>query len=206
MTDDVGVERPLRESDLDPDPHRQLERWLAEAIDSSEQLANAMNLATATADGAPSARMVLLEALDADGFVFQTNTESPKARDLAANPRAALTFFWPIQLRQVRASGRVELLPRSVVDRFFAATPQPLQVMLRACRQSQIIPDRATLEQSYAAALRSGQSGAPSDWGAYRLRAETIEFWQGRTNRLQDRLRYTRGADGQPWRIERLVP
>jgi pyridoxamine 5'-phosphate oxidase len=207
MTDElVGVERPLLEADLEPEPHRQFERWLAEAIDSGERLANAMNLATATADGAPSARMVLLEAVDPDGFVFQTNTESPKARDLAVNPRAALTFFWPILLRQVRVSGHVERLPRSVVERFFAATPRPLQVMLWACRQSEVIPDRATLEQSYAAALQSDPAGVPTDWDAYRLRAETIEFWQGRTNQLQDRLRYTRAADSSGWRIERLVP
>jgi pyridoxamine 5'-phosphate oxidase len=200
------TELALLEKDLDADPHRQLERWLAEASRSGERMANAMNLATATADGMPSARMVLLEALDADGFVFQTNTDSPKARDLAANPRAAATFFWPILLRQVRVSGSVELLPRSVVERFFASTPTPLQVMLRACRQSAVIADRAALERSYAEALASRDQSVPSDWGAYRLHATAIEFWQGRENRLQDRLRYTRRPDGTTWRIERLVP
>ncbi|HEY1297874.1 MAG TPA: pyridoxamine 5'-phosphate oxidase [Chloroflexota bacterium] len=197
-------ELALLETDLDPDPHRQFERWLADALGSGERMANAMNLSTVGADGTPSARMVLFEVLDADGFVFQTNTESPKARDLAANPRAALTFFWPILLRQVRVTGTVELLPRSVVAAFFAATPAPLQVMLRACRQSQVIADRAALEQSYASALASGDDSLPDDWGAYRLRASTIEFWQGRENRLQDRLRYTRASPG--WRVERLVP
>jgi len=205
VTDEgVTVERPLLEDDLDADPRRQFELWLAEAWDSGERMANAMALATVAADGTPSARMVLLEAIDADGFVFQTNTDSPKARDLDANPRAALTFFWSILLRQVRVSGTVELLPRSVVEGFFAATPEPLQVMLRACRQSQPIPDRAALEKAYADALRSGDTRVPDDWGAYRLRVEQIEFWQGRENRLQDRLRYTRAGAG--WHIERLVP
>jgi pyridoxamine 5'-phosphate oxidase len=197
-------ELALLESDLDADPHRQFERWLSDAVDSGERMANAMILATAASDGTPSARMVLLERVDADGFVFQTNTESPKARDLAANPRAALAFFWPILLRQVRISGRVELLPRSVVAAFFAATPLPLQAMLRACRQSQVIADREALERSYASALASRDDSVPEDWGAYALRVDTIEFWQGRANRLQDRLRYTRAPQG--WRIERLVP
>jgi pyridoxamine 5'-phosphate oxidase len=197
-------ELALLETDLDPDPRRQFERWLAEAADSGERMAHAMNLATVSADGTPSARMVLLEAVDAEGFVFQTNTDSPKARDLVANPRAALTFFWPILLRQVRVTGTVEVLPRPVVSAFFAATPRPLQVMLWACRQSQVIADRAALEHSYAEALAVDAEGVPQDWGAYRLRVAAIEFWQGRQNRLQDRLRYTRASHG--WRIERLVP
>src|SRR5262252_3592985 len=149
-------ELALLETDLDPYPHGQFERWLADAMGSGERMANAMNLSTVAADGTPSARMVLLEIVDGDGFVFQTNTESPKARDLAANPRAALTFFWPILLRQVRVAGTVERLPRSVVAALFAATPSPLQVMLRACRQSQVIADRGALERSYADALTSG--------------------------------------------------
>src|SRR5262245_57292168 len=106
-------ELALLEEDLDPEPHRQFERWFAEAAASGEPMPHAMALATVDADGAPSARMVLLEALDERGFVFQTNTESPKARDLAANPRAALTFFWPVLLRQVRVRGTVSDLPRS---------------------------------------------------------------------------------------------
>jgi pyridoxamine 5'-phosphate oxidase len=148
--------------------------------------------------------MVLLEGVDAEGFVFQTNTDSPKARDLAANPQAALTFFWPVLLRQVRVRGTVSRLPRSVVEEFYARAPAGIQVMLRACRQSQVIADRATLERNYAEALASTETSVPSDWGAYRLRAESIEFWQGRENQLQDRLRYTH--EGMTWRIERLVP
>jgi pyridoxamine 5'-phosphate oxidase len=198
----------LLEQDLDPEPHRQFERWLAEAVASGEPMAHAMALATVDGDGAPSSRMVLLEALDGNGFVFQTNTDSPKARDLAANPRAALTFFWPILLRQVRVRGTVCDVPRSVVEGFFARIPPGIQVMLRACRQSTVIPDRGTLERNYADALASGDTRVPSDWAAFRLRAESIEFWQGRENQLQDRLRYTRASDGvgAAWRIERLVP
>jgi pyridoxamine 5'-phosphate oxidase len=198
-------ELALLEGDLDAEPLRQFERWLAEANASGEPMPHAMALATVDADGAPSARMVLLEAIDVAGFVFQTNTESPKAHDLAANPRAALTFFWPIRLRQVRVRGIVSLLPRSVVETFFAATPIGIQVMLRACRQSTVIPDRATLEHNYAETLVSGDTRIPEDWGAYRLQPQSIEFWQGRENQLQDRLRYTR-VSGGTWRIERLVP
>jgi pyridoxamine 5'-phosphate oxidase len=199
-------ERALLEQDLDAEPHRQFEHWLAEAAASGEPMAHAMVLATVDADGSPSARMLLLEGIDQDGFVFQTNTESPKARDLAANPRAALTFFWPLLLRQVRVRGTVSGLPRSVVETFFAETPSGIQVMLRACRQSTVIPDRATLERNYAEALTSGDTRVPDDWGAYRLRAESIEFWQGREHQLQDRLRYSRAGDGRTWRVERLVP
>jgi pyridoxamine 5'-phosphate oxidase len=199
-------ELALLEDDLDPEPHRQFERWLAEAVASGEPMAHAMALATVDPDGSPSSRMVLLEAVDGEGFVLQTNTESPKAHDLAANPRAALTFFWPILLRQVRVRGTVSGLPRSVVEKFFARTPLGIQVMLRACRQSTVVPDRSTLERNYADALAAGDMRVPSDWGAFRLRVESIEFWQGRENQLQDRLRYTRAADGTAWRIERLVP
>ncbi len=196
----------LLEDDLDPEPHRQFERWLAEAVASGEPMPRAMALATVDADGSPTSRMVLLEAVDGEGFVFQTNSASPKACDLAANPRAALTFFWPILLRQVRVRGTVSGLPRSVVEEFFARTPLGIQVMLRACRQSTVVPDRATLERNYADALASGDTQVPADWGAFCLRVESIEFWQGRENQLQDRLRYTRASDGTAWRIERLVP
>jgi pyridoxamine 5'-phosphate oxidase len=199
-------ELALLERDLDAEPHRQFGRWFAEAKASGEPMAHAMALATVDADGSPSARMVLLEGVDVEGFVFQTNTESPKARDLAANPQAALTFFWPLLLRQVRVRGTVSLLPRSVVEKLFARTPAGIQVMLRACRQSTVIPNRAALERGYAEALTSADTRVPDDWGAYRLRTDSIEFWQGRANQLQDRLRYTRTTARTAWRIERLVP
>jgi len=149
--------------------------------------------------------MVLIEDVDERGFAFQTNLDSPKARDLIAVPYAAAAFFWPRLLRQVRVTGSVSALSRAEVAAYFDAAPQGIKAMLRACRQSQVIPDRAALERSFAEALASEDTGVPDDWGGYRLRVESIEFWQGRQNWLQDRLRYTRTPEGS-WRIERLVP
>lgn len=199
-------ERTLLESDLDPQPHRQFALWLREAVDAGEPMPRAMALATASGDGTPSVRMVLVEDVDERGFAFQTNTNSPKARDLAAVPRAAATFHWPRLLRQVRVSGPVVPLTRDEVAAYFAMAPAGIQTMLRACRQSEVIPDRAALERSFEQALASGAAGVPEDWGGYRLQVSWIEFWQGRNNWLQDRLRYTRLGDDVQWRIERLVP
>lgn len=174
-------------------------------MQAGESLANAMALATVDkARGVPSVRMVLLETLDKRGFVFQTNLESPKACELAGNPRAAATFFWPGLIRQVRVSGAVEELSRTEASRFFEAMPDPIQAMLRACRQSEVIADRPTLERDFAAALAQPERSLPDHWGGYRLVPEWIEFFQGREHWLQDRLRYRRTERG--WRIERLVP
>jgi pyridoxamine 5'-phosphate oxidase len=197
-------ERPLNESDLDPEPHRQFRIWLDEAAAAGEVMANAMALATVGTDGLPSLRMMLLEDFDERGFVIQTNLESPKAAALRATPAAALAFFWPQLVRQVRVTGSVEPLPRDEMAVYYTRTPSSVQAMLRACRQSQVIPDRATLERLYTESLQVPDPTLPDHWGGYRLRAATIEFWQGRENWLQDRLRYTRTDDG--WRIERLVP
>jgi pyridoxamine 5'-phosphate oxidase len=194
----------LSEHELDAEPHRQFATWLREAIDAGEPMANAMALATSDAAGLPAVRMVLFEDVDERGFTFQTNLESPKAQALAAVPRAAVVFFWPLLVRQVRVTGPVSVLGRDEVGAYFSASPSAIQTMIRACRQSTVIPDRAALEQAYALALGSGEEGVPAHWGGYRLHIETIEFWQGRQNWLQDRLRYTR--DGAAWRIERLVP
>jgi pyridoxamine 5'-phosphate oxidase len=149
--------------------------------------------------------MVLLERLDARGFVFQTNLESPKARDLASTPQAAVTFFWPSFIRQVRVSGAVEELSRTEAQSYFAPMPDEIQAMLRACRQSEVIADRATLERAFQEAVASRERSLPDYWGAYRLVPEWIEFFQGRQHWLQDRLRYTRLRD-EGWQIERLVP
>jgi pyridoxamine 5'-phosphate oxidase len=165
---------------------------------------NAMALATSSLDGTPSVRMVLLDDVDERGFVFQTNLESPKAADLTAQPRAALAFFWPRLLRQVRVTGRVSTLTREEATAYYAREPSAIQAMLRACHQSQVIASRAELEDAYAAALQAPGASIPAHWGGYRLYVSTIEFWQGRQNWLQDRLRYTRAASA--WRIERLVP
>jgi pyridoxamine 5'-phosphate oxidase len=202
----MSDERTLDEADLDPDPHRQFLVWLQQAIDAGELMPRAMALASTRPDGLPSVRMVLLEDVDQRGFAFQTNLESPKAQDLKALPFAAATFFWPTLVRQVRISGPVQPLSRDEVASYFSAAPPPIQAMLRACRvQTAVIADRAVLERSFAEALASPDTGLPDHWGGYRLQVATIEFWQGRQNWLQDRLRYTRIPDGS-WRIERLVP
>lgn len=197
-------ERTLSEDQLDPEPHRQFAAWLREAVAAGEPMPNAMALATCGADGAPAVRMVLFEDVDERGFTFQTNLESPKAVALSAVPRAAAVFFWPLLLRQVRVTGPVSLLSPDEVAAYFSAAPSAIQAMIRACHQSTVIPDRAALERAYLAAVDSSETGVPPHWGGYRLQIETIEFWQGRQNWLQDRLRYTRTGSG--WRIERLVP
>jgi pyridoxamine 5'-phosphate oxidase len=198
-------ERPLLESEVDADPFRQFNRWLVEAIEVGEPMARAMALATTSMDGMPSVRMVLLEEVIGDGFAFQTNLQSPKAHDLASNPRAAATFFWPSLVRQVRISGGVQELERTQVARYFDAMPEAIQAMLRACRQSEVIADRSTLERGFEEALKSGDRTLPDSWGGYCLRADWIEFFQARPNWLQDRLRYMRAAAGG-WRIQRLEP
>jgi pyridoxamine 5'-phosphate oxidase len=197
-------ERGLSEQDLDPDPHRQFQAWLQEAVDAGEPMPRAMALATTGTDGSPSVRMMLLQDVDERGFVFQTNLESPKANDLTRNPHAALVFFWTRPLREVRVTGTVEPLNRGEAAAYYAAEPPAIQAMISVCPQSQVIPDRAALDQLFAAGLRSPHAGLPPHWGGYRLKVETIEFWHGRQNWLQDRLRYSR-ANGD-WRIERLVP
>lgn len=201
----VSVERTLSESELDAEPHRQFERWLREASEAREPMPNAMALATADTGGAPSVRMVLIDSFDAEGFVFQTNLESPKALNVGVNPRAAGTFFWSHLVRQVRVSGSVEELSRDEAATYFEALPDGIRAMLRACRQGEVIPDRATLERQFAEALASAERGLPDHWGAFRLRPNWVEFFQARQNWLQDRLRYTRTAQ-DVWRIERLVP
>jgi pyridoxamine 5'-phosphate oxidase len=202
------AERSLSEQDLDPDPLRQFQRWLDQAWASGEPMANAMALATTGPDGAPTARMVLLTRADEHGFAFETNLDSPKAEHIAAQPRVALLFFWPILLRQVRISGRVTRLPDDEVRASFQAAPPEVQAMIRACRQSRTIPDRASLERLWSQALAEAPTGGapmPADWGGYRVSIDSIEFWQGRAHRLQDRLRVSRRSDGT-WLLERLVP
>lgn len=202
------AQRSLSEHDLDPDPVRQFQMWLDEAWQSGEPMANAMALATTGLDGTPSVRMVLLDRADERGFAFQTNVDSPKAHHIAAQPRASLLFFWPILLRQIRVTGHVSRLPDDEVRAAFTGLPAEVQAMIRACRQSQPIADRSALERLWSAALaQAPQGGAPMpvDWGGYRVSLDSIEFWQGRDHRLQDRLRLTRRSDGS-YALERLVP
>ncbi|HEX9038803.1 MAG TPA: pyridoxamine 5'-phosphate oxidase [Ktedonobacterales bacterium] len=198
----------LSESDVDSDPIRQFRLWLDAAVAAGHPEPTAMTVATATPDGAPSARMTLLKGLDASGFTFFTNYESRKGRELAANPRAALVFFWVLLERQARIEGRVERTPPEESDAYFHSRPLGSQMSAAASPQSQPVSDRATLEQRVAA-LEAEYAGIeiprPANWGGFRVVPETIEFWQGRPNRLHDRLRYTRQPDGA-WRIERLAP
>jgi pyridoxamine 5'-phosphate oxidase len=202
------TERGLAEGDVDPDPVVQFGRWLGDAQAAGLVEPTATTLATATADGRPSARMVLLRGVDQRGFVFYTNYESRKAAELAANPRAALVFWWGELQRQVRVEGRVEKTSQEESAAYFATRPLGSRLSAWASPQSQVIPGRAVLDRrvaELAAAYPGGDVPLPPFWGGYRLVHEVVELWRGRPNRLHDRLRYTR-AEGGGWRVERLAP
>jgi pyridoxamine 5'-phosphate oxidase len=193
--------------DVDPDPFLQFGRWFDEAVAAQVPEPNAMTLATVDAAGHPSARIVLLKALDSRGFTFYTNFESRKARALAANPQAAILFFWPELERQVRAEGAVEKVDDATADAYWAARPHSSQVGGWASPQSEPLPDRAALEERFAqaSARYDGKTvPRPPHWGGYRILPDAFEFWQGRASRLHDRLSYRR--DEGRWRIGRLAP
>lgn len=199
--------RALSEDQADADPIRQFSAWFEEAASAQLLDVNAMTLATTTADGAPDARIVLLKGFDDDGFVFFTNYESAKGRDLAAHPRACLLFFWVELERQVRITGSVTKVSRSESEEYFHSRPFESQVGAWASAQSTTVTDRAVLETRYAelTAQYAGQSvPLPAFWGGYRVAPEKVEFWQGRPSRLHDRLLYTRGTSG--WLRSRLSP
>lgn len=198
----------LDESSVLADPFRQFEIWLQEAVRSNLREPNAMTLATATPDGVPSARIVLLKHLDADGFVFFTNYRSQKGRDLAVNPRAALLFYWAELERQVRIEGAIAPTSPEESDAYFRTRPFSARVAAVASAQSQPLPARAELEIRMAelqAAHDEQTLSRPSHWGGYRLRPERFEFWQGRPSRVHDRIEYCQPAGGL-WRIRRLSP
>jgi pyridoxamine 5'-phosphate oxidase len=196
----------LAESDAHADPLAQFDRWFREALDAQLPLANAMTLATSTASGAPDARIVLLKGLEAGGFVFYTNYQSRKGRQLAARPEACLVFFWAQLERQVRIEGRVEKVSAAESDGYFATRPLGARLSAHASAQSAQVADRGFLEDALRKqkAKHGEHPPRPPHWGGYRVRPERIEFWQGRENRLHDRLLYTRRGTG--WQIERLAP
>ncbi|WP_175971176.1 pyridoxamine 5'-phosphate oxidase [Burkholderia sp. BCC0322] len=199
----------LDEADVAHDPFAQFDRWFKEALAAKLPEPNTMTLATVGDDGRPSARIVLIKGVDERGFVFFTNYESRKGRDLAAHPQAALLFYWIELERQVRIEGRVEKTSAEESDRYFASRPLGSRIGAWASEQSAVIDSRATLEaQEKAASERFGENPPrPPHWGGYRLVPDSIEFWQGRPSRLHDRLLYTRDADTSPgWSISRLSP
>jgi pyridoxamine 5'-phosphate oxidase len=200
--------RSLSETDTLPDAIAQFRVWFDEALKSQVMDANAMSIATATRDGKPSVRTVLLKGLEQGAFVFFTHYISPKGRDLAENPRAALLFYWPELERQVRATGTVDRVSRDVSEAYFATRPLDSQWAAWAAHQSSELPNRETLEQRFAAIKSRYADGlvpCPPDWGGYRLLPEAVEFWQGRPGRLHDRILYTRQPDGT-WSRSRLAP
>lgn len=197
----------LSEPDLAPDPIRQFDKWFGQALAADIPEPNAMTLATVSPDGAPAARTVLLKGFDASGFVFYTNYESHKGKELDANPRASLLFCWLALERQVRIDGTVEKTSREESAEYFHSRPVGSQHGAWASSQSQIVPSREALDERLLAVAKQYEGQPvplPPHWGGYRVTPTMIEFWQGRENRMHDRLRYRR-ADAN-WKIERLSP
>jgi pyridoxamine 5'-phosphate oxidase len=201
------VRQGLSERDIAPSPMAQIQRWVREAMDARHPEPNAMTLATVSPSGVPSARVVLLRGID-DGLVFFTNYDSDKGRDLIANPRAEACFFWVLLERQLRVNGSVGRVTRAESEAYFRTRPRDSQLGAWASRQSAVLAGRAELDERLAAVsaqFGEGEVPCPPNWGGYRITPERVELWQGRPNRLHDRLRYTRTA-GDAWRVDRLSP
>jgi pyridoxamine 5'-phosphate oxidase len=197
----------LRESDVDPDPMVQFQRWFEEA-ETAEPMPEAMALATVGPDGAPSVRMVLLKGADHRGFVFHTSYESRKGRELAANSRAAIVVYWHGLHRQVRAEGAVSPLSAEESDAYFRTRPRGAQVAATASPQSEVLADREQLLRRVIEVERQFEGTEvprPATWGGYRLAPDVVELWQGQEHRLHDRLQYVLDPQGE-WTIQRLAP
>ena len=206
-----GVALGLSEDSLQRDPLTLFGEWFRQAADSALMEPTAMTLATCTADGRPSARMVLLKHFDDDGFVFYTNYGSRKAAELIANPHAALVLYWQPLLRQVRIEGTVERLTAAQSMPYFSSRARGSRIGAWASRQSEVLAERAELERRvhrYQQQFADDEVPLPEFWGGFRVRAETIEFWQGRASRLHDRARFRRSDDAQKasWQGEWLYP
>ena len=202
------IGKGLRRSDLNPDPIKQFANWFTTAIETGIGDVNAMSLATAGQDAKPSVRIVLLKSFDEDGFVFFTNYESEKGKQLEANPYAGLGFYWIELDRQIRISGKVDKTSRKESQTYFRSRPVGSQLSAWASRQSAVLDGRRVLDarmEEMNERFADKRVPLPPHWGGYRLKPDNMEFWQGRSNRLHDRFRYTRHSDGS-WLIERLAP
>ena len=198
----------FRIKDAEPDPIQQFDRWFQDAVAAEPELPEAASLSTAGTDGRPSARIVLLTDFDERGFVFYSNYESRKGRELNENPHAALVFYWCQLKRQISITGRVDKVSREQSEAYYKTRPRGSQIGGHASRQSEVISSRKVLEErirEVTTEYEGKEIPLPSYWGGYRLNPEAIEFWQGRLARLHDRLLYTRQPDGG-WQIERLSP
>ena len=198
----------LSRADASTDPFEQFQKWFDCVLETQLPVPNAMTLATATKDGKPSSRIVLMKGFDRDGFVFYTNYNSRKGQDLAENAQAALVFWWAELERQVRAEGRVERVSEQESDCYFQSRPLGSRVGAWVSPQSEVIESRAAMEQELQELVqeyKNGEVPKPPYWGGYRLNPTAIEFWQGRPNRLHDRLLYRRCSNSS-WQIQRLAP
>ncbi len=199
--------RTLDPADLDADPLEAFRRWYDEAAAAGQEEPDATALSTASPDGVPDLRYVLLKGVDDRGWIFYTNERSAKGRQLSANPRAALAWRWAVLDRQVRVAGSVERVEGRVADAYFATRPRGSQIGAWASEQSSVLPDRAALEARVAAAearFAGGEVPRPPWWSGFRVVPERVELWQGRSNRLHDRVSYRRDGDG--WARQRLSP